>query len=91
MRSVTWITSDLQNNIWISVDGQGLFCYDKQKKSLIKSVSCGEANLANVTHFGLMQENCGLLVMRIICIFQKIILLLTFLGMQMERKFLKGL
>lgn len=51
MRSVTWITSDLQNNIWISVDGQGLFCYDKQKKSLIKSVSCGEANLANVTHF----------------------------------------
>ena len=51
MRSVTWITSDLQNNIWISVDGQGLFCYDKQKKSLIKSVSCGEASLANVTHF----------------------------------------
>lgn len=91
MRSVTWITSDLQNNIWISVDGQGLFCYDKQKKSLIKSVSCGESNLANVTHFWFNAGELWIARYEDNLYFSKIILLLTFLGMQMERKFLKGL
>ena len=35
-RAVTWITSDSQNNIWISVDNQGLFCYNRGKKNLTK-------------------------------------------------------
>ena len=50
-RAVTWITSDSQNNIWISVDNQGLFCYNRGKKNLTKVVSCGKSGIANVTHF----------------------------------------
>lgn len=50
-RSVTCITADLQGNIWISADNQGLFCYERQKRHLKRNISCGEPGTSNVTSF----------------------------------------
>ena len=48
---VTMIRSDEQNNIWISVEYQGLFCYNSSKQQLQNYLH--ESGIPNVTRFWL--------------------------------------
>ena len=50
-RTITWIDSDPQKNVWIASDSQGLFHYDKKRNSLKEhSVKIGNGAL-NITRF----------------------------------------
>lgn len=55
---VTMISSDDNNNIWISVENQGLFCYKYQEKRLQNYLH--DSGLANVTRFWLNGNTCWL-------------------------------
>ena len=50
-RTITWIDSDPQKNVWIASDSQGLFHYDKKRNSLKEhSAKIGNGAL-NITRF----------------------------------------
>ena len=50
-RTITWIDSDPQKDVWISSDSQGLFHYDIKKNSLKEySAKIGKGAL-NITRF----------------------------------------
>lgn len=55
---VTMIGSDADNNIWMSVENQGLFCYEYDKKKLRNYLH--ESGLANVTRFWMNGNTCWL-------------------------------
>lgn len=55
-RAVTRIDADASGNIWISADGQGLFCYEKQTGILRNEASRIAIGTANVTHFWFENE-----------------------------------
>lgn len=59
-RAVTNIQSDANNDIWISVDYQGLFHYDKQADRLVNVLYRSEQQtpLANVTRFWFEEQTC---------------------------------
>ena len=53
---VTMIGSDDHDNIWISVENQGLFCYRQHEKKLLNHLY--DSGLANVTRFWLNGNTC---------------------------------
>lgn len=55
---VTMIGSDEQDNVWISVENQGLFCYKPGEKQLLNYLY--DSGLANVTRFWLNGNTCWL-------------------------------
>ncbi|WP_418698984.1 two-component regulator propeller domain-containing protein [Bacteroides sp.] len=55
---VTMIGSDDQDNIWMSVENQGLFCYKQDGKTLLNYLH--DSGLANVTRFWLNGNTCWL-------------------------------
>lgn len=59
-RAVTRIESDENNNIWISVDYQGLFCFDRSRDKLINCLHRDEHKnqWANVTRFWFGDNSC---------------------------------
>lgn len=85
---VTMIGSDEYDNIWISVENQGLFCYNHEKR--LRNY-LHDSGMSNVARFWLNESTCWLLCMLTIFTTQRIILKVRYnlLRMQMAMRYLK--